>query len=329
VASVPLLWVVPDWAGSGILTHGSQVAAKALPSGIGNALHSMLEALFITPAPLTVCALAAVAVSEGWQRRAVRGILALAGSWAAVLAALLLVGYPPSERFFVLPAALVCVVGAVGAVRLVKMPTGRVLAPALVAALLVALVARGIDAGDAVGDSVRRAELQRELGTAIRRAGPAEIRRCGTPLLPSGLTWVKGKVADELDIRPLRVRAARTSAPGYVESLSMSGEEPLPPRPPRAVQVWAPPRRHPVLLLPFGRSAIHLGHRRLRLLGAAGRWRVMTRADNPRCSASSRQLGLKLLHERHEAGHPAAGWAVGHLLVAGADVQRPGRLVVE
>jgi hypothetical protein len=201
-----------------------------------------------------------------------------------VLAVMLLAGYPPSERFFVLPAALVSVVGAVGAVRLVKMPSGRVLAPALVATLTVALVARGIDAGDAAGDSVRRAELQRALGTAIRRAGPAAIRRCGTPLLPSGLTWLKGKVANELDIRPLRVRAARTSAGVYVKGLSLSGEEALPPRPPRAVRVWAPPRRHPVLLLPFGRSAIHLGHRRLRVMGAAGRWRVMTPVANRRCS---------------------------------------------
>ncbi len=285
VASVPLLWVVPDWLSSGIFSHGSQVAAKALPGGIGHALHSMLEAVFITPAPLTVCALAAVAVSKGWERRAVRGILALAGGWAAVLAVLLLAGYPPSERFFVLPAALVSVVGAVGAMRLVKMPTGRVLAPALVATLMVALVARGVDAGDAAGDSVRRAKLESELGTAIRQAGPAAILRCGSPRLPGGLTWLKGKVANELDIRPLRVRAARTSAAGYVERLAMSGEEALPARPPRTVRVWLR-HRSGVLLLPFGGSAIHMENQRLRLLGAAGRWRVMARADNPRCSGT-------------------------------------------
>lgn len=283
VASVPLLWVVPDWVSSGIFSHGSQVAAKALPSGIGNALHSMLEALFITPAPLTVCALAAVAVSEGWERRAVREILALAGGWAAVLAALLLAGYPPSERFFVLPAALVSVVGAVGAVRLVKMPTGRALAPALVATVMVALVARGVDAVDAAGDSVHRAELQRELGTAIRRAGPAAIRRCGAPVLPRGLIWVKGKVAYELDIRPLRVRAARTSAADYVEGLALSGEGALASRPPRTVRVWLR-RRSGALLLPFGHSTVRSGRGPLRMLAAAGRWRVMAPAGNRRCS---------------------------------------------
>lgn len=285
VASVPLLWVVPDWLGSGILTHGSQVAAEALPEGIGHAMHSMLEALLITPAPLTVCALAAVAASEGRQRRAIRGMLALAGAWAALLAVLLLTGYPPSERFFVLPASLVCVLGAVGAVRLVKMPQGRVLAPALVVALVVGLGARALYAGDAAGDSVRRAELQSDLGTAIQRAGPAALRRCGRPLLPRGLTWVKGKVAFDLDVRPLRVRAARTSAPGYVDSLSASGEEELPPRPPHSVRVWLP-RRSAVLFLPFGRSEIRLGRGRLRMLASAGPWRVMASAGDPHCSAT-------------------------------------------
>jgi hypothetical protein len=276
VAVVPVLWVIPDWAASGIPGHASKVAAKALPSGTANALHSMLEAAFITPAPLTVCALAAVAVTPGRHRRAVRGIVGLALGWAAVLAALLLAGYPPSERFFVLPAALLCVTGAVGAVRLLRSPGAPVLTVALAAALALGLGARGIDAVDAVGDSVSRARLEHDLHTSLQRAGPAALRRCGRPLLPHGLTWVKGLVAYDLDIRAVRVKGARASAPGYVHELGAQGEERLPPRPPRLVQVRFPKGRF-VLLSPFGRAQLRpVGRaRRLRVLASAGRWRVL------------------------------------------------------
>jgi hypothetical protein len=236
----------------------------------------MLEAVFITPAPLTVCALAAIAVTRGWRRRAVGGIVGLALGWAAVLAALLLLGYPPSERFFVLPAALLCVTGAVGAVDLLKSPGARVLTVALAGALAVGLVARGVDAVDAAGDSVTRAQLEADLDTGIQRAGPAGLRRCGRPLLPQGLTWVKGLVAYDLDIRPVRVKAVRNSAPGYVDRLAATGEERLPPRPPGVVQVQVPERRF-VLLSPFGGAELRpVGPaRHLRTLASAGRWRVL------------------------------------------------------
>jgi hypothetical protein len=187
----------------------------------------------------------------------------------------------------VLPAALAAVLGGVGAVALAKSPRARHLTPVLAASLAVALVVRGVEAGDAGVDSVRRAQLEQDLGTALERAGPA-LRGCGTPLLPRGLGWAKGRVAYDLGIRPLHVRSAPTSAKGYVKALaeSESESERLPPRPP-AVRVALPTGRF-VLLDPFGGASVRVQRSapRLRELAAAGRWRILAPAADGRCTAS-------------------------------------------
>src|SRR3954451_20266508 len=164
--------------------------------------------------------------------------------------------YPPVGGYLVLPSALVCVLGAVGAVGLVRTAgAARLAATGVAAALLVGLLARGVTAGDQGVDALHRAELEGQLRTAIERAHPSLLRRCGVPLVPRGLGWTRGLVAFHLDVRPLAVRSAGTSARGWVGSLSGSGEERLPPRAPKTVRVSLPRDRF-VLLSPFGRSRV-------------------------------------------------------------------------
>src|SRR3954451_1708896 len=146
--------------------------------------------------------------------------------------------YPPVGGYLVLPSALVCVLGAVGAVGLVRTAgTARLAAAGVAAALIVGLVARGFTAGDQGVDAVRRARLEAQLRTAIDRAHPSLLRRCGVPFVPRGLGWIRGLVAFDLDLRPVAVRSTGPSARGWVGSLSRSGEERLPPRAPRTVRV--------------------------------------------------------------------------------------------
>jgi hypothetical protein len=285
VALVPLLWIVPDWAASGSPFHGNEVARNAAPHGFGPGLRAILEGALITPLPLTVCALVAARVSDQATRPAVRAIGLVAAGWAGLVCVLLLAGYPAVGRYLVLPSALVCVLGSVGAVRLLRTARPARLATAgLAAALAVGLVARGVSAGDQGVDAVHRAQLEDQLRTAIRRAGPDAIRRCGAPLLPRGLGWTKGLVAFDLGVRPVVVQSAGTSARGYVSSLTQSGEERLPPRPPGAVRVTLP--EHPVVLLaPFGGSRVSAspGGPRLHAVAAAGPWRVLVPAAEDGC----------------------------------------------
>jgi hypothetical protein len=285
VALVPVLWIVPDWAASGNPFHGNHVARLAAPHGVGPALRAMLEGALITPLPLTACALAAVRVSDPGRRPAVRAVGWVALAWAALVCVLLLVAYPAVGRYLVLPSALVCVLGAVGAVGLVRTAgTARLAAAGVAAALLVGLVARSFTAADQGVDAVNRAQLEGQLRTAIDRAHPSLLRRCGVPLVPRGLGWTRGLVAFHLDVRPLAVRSAGTSARGWVGSLSGSGEERLPPRAPKTVRVSLPRDRF-VLLSPFGRSRVLAagGGPRLTSVASAGRWRVLVPAGEGGC----------------------------------------------
>jgi hypothetical protein len=285
--AVAALWLVPDWIGSGIPLHGGELAKDIVEHGPGADWRAISRGALIAPLPLTICALAALGLADDRRRAAVRGIAGLAAAWAALVAALLLAGYPPVARFFVLPAALVAVLGAVGAALVLERPRARGLAPAVAAALVVALVVRGTEAADQGIESVRRSQLQQDLSTAIARAGP-ELGRCGTPLLPRGLGWARGRVAYDLGLRPLRVRSARTSAARYVDALARSEDERLPPRPrPRVVRVVLPDRPF-VLLDPFGGARVRVAPpgQRLRELASAGVWRVLAPSRDRSCRAA-------------------------------------------
>jgi hypothetical protein len=274
VGIVPGLWVVPEWITTGSPLHGGEVSRKVVPHGTGPAFDALGHALLITPIPLTVCALGAVGVSVGWRRRAVRGIAALAAAWTALLAVMVFADYPASERFFVLPAALVCLLGAVGAVGLVRSSRGRRLAPVLVALVAAGLIVRAVDAGRQGLDSVQRARLANDLTRAIDRAHPARLRNC-RPLLPQGMSWVKGLVAYRLGVRPLVVKGVKTSAEHYVNALARKHGDPVPARPPPRIRVVLPHTRL-VLFVPFDESrVVPTGTGRVRPLAYAGSWRVL------------------------------------------------------
>jgi hypothetical protein len=285
VTLVPLLWIVPDWAASGNPFHGNEVARLAAPHGLGPGLRAILEGALITPLPLTACAIAAAYVTEEPVRRAVRVIGIAVVAWAALVGVLVLAVYPAVGRYLVLPSALVCVLGAVGAVGVVRTGrSARLAVASLAAALAVGLVARGVSAGDQAIESVRRAQLEHELHAAIDRAGPKAVRSCGVALLARGLGWTRGLVAFDLGVRPISVHSAPTSARSYVGSLTRSGEEGLPPRPPGTVRV-AVPETPFVLLAPFGGAPVTaLGDgSRLQAIASAGPWRVLVPAGQGDC----------------------------------------------
>jgi hypothetical protein len=204
----------------------------------------------------------------------VRGIAAVAGAWTAVLAIMLFADYPASQRFFDLPAGLVCLLGAVGAVGLARTPRVRRLAPVLIALVSAGLIMRGIEAGRVALASAQRARLESDLSLAIDRAGGARLHDC-RPVLPQGLSWVKGLVAFRLGVRPVVVKGAPTSARGYVDALARTGSKSVPAHPPRRVTVTLPHSRL-VLVVPFrGSRVVPTGIGRLRPLAYAGTWAVL------------------------------------------------------
>ncbi|MGZ4203078.1 MAG: hypothetical protein ACXVRH_13585 [Thermoleophilaceae bacterium] len=176
-----LLWVIPDWAGSGELFHTFHSATiSGEPTQIMHSSHPALtltgRALGILVAPVWIGALAGLV--WGWQQRD-RTVLAVAAvglSWTVVTIGGEAVGYPAVPRYLVEAAAMFCVLAGVGMVAMVRAssdPRVRVALAALLIAVSVPFaVARSIGLRDqARGADARAADLA-SLFRAVDRAGP-------------------------------------------------------------------------------------------------------------------------------------------------------------
>jgi hypothetical protein len=280
-ALVPLLWMVPDWIGSGDPFHAGQVARVVLDSGPAAAADSLRGGAEIAPLPLSLAAVGGLAIALRRRDGRVLVLSALTVGWVIVLAGLLLAGYPASERFYALPAALVCVLGAVGAVHLVELGRGRparaAIAIGLVLASLAPVALRAAEVGDDYSEAVRRARLATALDDAIEKVGPERLRTCGKPVLPNGLGWIRGVIAWRLDLPLNRIRGIRTTAEEEVEKISESGSAPASNG--RKLTIRARAARF-ILFEPFGDRHVRLiasGTSRFLMAARAGSWRVLVR----------------------------------------------------
>jgi hypothetical protein len=142
---LPFLWFVPPWVGSGQPFLAASHAAEYnghLGSDPFRAVVGRGVDLQVLPALLA----AILAVVLGWWRERDRLLLAMGvgiATWWVVVVGMTLDGYPGLERFFLPAAALTCVLGGVGIVRLAQLAGGAVRdhAPAVTVAVAVALVA--------------------------------------------------------------------------------------------------------------------------------------------------------------------------------------------
>ena len=289
--AVPALWVVPDWIGSGDPFHAGAVSRQVLPNGPGATLTALGEAVLIVPLPLSFTAVAGTVIALRRGERTIPWLAALALAWATFLTLMMLGGYPVSSRFFILPAGLLCIVGAAGAVLVLTAYRGRDARTAVAVLLaLAALPAAALRAAEVVTkgrETVTRAELESDLRTVVERAR-VQLRRCGRPTLPAGLGWNKGVVAWKLDLPFRRLRGFRTSNVDYIERLSEPGDEALP-RLSSGTWVTVNARRYRrfVLLSPFGAARIRLAGRpraRLETVASAGAWRAQLLAGAHGCS---------------------------------------------
>ena len=121
--SLPFLWFVPPWVGSGqpflAASHAAQynghLGSDPFRAVVGRGID-----LQVLPALLA----AVIAVAIGWWRDRDRVLLAIGvgiAAWWVEVVAMTLDGYPGLERFFLPAAALTCVLGGVGIVRLAQL----------------------------------------------------------------------------------------------------------------------------------------------------------------------------------------------------------------
>jgi hypothetical protein len=196
-ASLPALWLLPEWWGSGDLlraAHRAQNPRSDSPAFAENPVRAVLDqfATMLTPAVwVGIAALVLVLlVRRPPSRRdlAILGVL-VGGAvlWVVEVAVMTSDGFSGNVRYLVMPAAVMWLAAGVGAGWLMRAVLGRrvVAGGALTATAAVAL---GIGfAGPAVHrvpSDVRaitfQAQLNDNLGLVVARAGgAARLRECG------------------------------------------------------------------------------------------------------------------------------------------------------
>jgi hypothetical protein len=158
-----------------------------------------------------------------------------------------------------------------------------VLAAALALALTPFLVERSADSVIEAKHALGRARLERDLNSTLI-AVKGQMRRCDRPMIPRGLSWLKGAVAWQADLPLRKVRTRGTGAVSFVRSLS---DDPGLRLSARDSVTVVPHTVRFLLVVPFGDARIRIAHHprlRLQTAAAAGQWRALVPASTPGCS---------------------------------------------
>jgi hypothetical protein len=193
--AVPLLWLLPDLAGSGDALSGAERARGE--AGADGLLPAIRAALELAPAALVVASVYAVVSARRDGERAIPVLALGALGWTAAVAALAVLGYAGLPRFAAPVGAIACVLGGVGLVRMLAAIDGarhsprRTAAAAAVAALGLGLATQGVvraaQVPEQINDAVAYARGVDELARLTGELG-ARAETCG-PVLTSNFLY--------------------------------------------------------------------------------------------------------------------------------------------
>ena len=235
LALVPVLWLAPEWLGSGDPLRSAGRARLANPGQPALAESPLLASLLAAAAVPLLPLLAGLAglVLGGPHRPAAALLAAAGGIWVALIAAMSEAGFSGEGRYALLGVVMLSVAGAVGLGQAARRapPVARAGAAALIGSLVVLAAlphARTLPAERAALS--HRARLAAELGSTVKALGGARaVLRCGRPYVGH----LRGPLlAWHLGIHKRRVGFA-ASAPGVLfrSRLSSGGAITPPPSP--------------------------------------------------------------------------------------------------
>jgi hypothetical protein len=227
MASLPVLWLAPEYWGSGNAFRASDRAQNPRsdsPAFADNpGLEVLKDAAGLAPAlavafAVVAVGLAIVTVARRTERFADRRsaiailvLATLAAAWIALVAVMTVRGFSGNSRYLMVPAALLIVIGAVGAAWVLHalVPrAGTAVAVAATAVLAVLFVAPEADRfAPTLQEIEYQSDLYHDLGVLIDRAGGAEhLRSCGHaytgPFLVPQVAWRLNVHAKDVDLRP-------------------------------------------------------------------------------------------------------------------------------
>lgn len=209
LAATPLLWFGGDLWGSGNPLHGGEVARAVSEHWGRSGIGTLLLAFSGLEIAMVVLAVAGFLLAP--ERDRTLSLLAFGSlAWFTMLIVLVTLGYPASPRFMATPVAGLCVLAAIGVVRLWHAAPdlrSRPIAMAGLAVLVAVLVIPRVGATAATAAGARaRADVQADLRVAVRHVGRERLLECGTPVLREDVDWNEGALAWELDLPLARVQ---------------------------------------------------------------------------------------------------------------------------
>lgn len=221
LVSIPVLWFGGDWLGSGDAFHGASTATVVFdehPNHVSDAIDRALGSVVV---PVWFGAIACV-VSAIRRREGTLVALGLgAAAWCAVvIGANAAFKFAAISRFYLPAAVVLCVLGAVGLVRLVeRAPRGLPRAAVAVGLVLVSapfVVPRVQAFGPLVREMEVQRDIERDLEAVIDEAGgPDVILRCG-PISYDGTDGKRPMLSWTLDVPLSRMAVLARPRPGHV-----------------------------------------------------------------------------------------------------------------
>jgi hypothetical protein len=174
VVAVPLLWIVPDWIGSGDPLYGARRARARSAGGSdlsGGTTHRALEAaadLVLLP----VLAAAVWATAVAWRARdwVTVALAAVSFPWVGGIILLAAAGYAGNSRYMLPAAAVLSVLAGVGVAQALESVPARVPRYALAALLVAVAVPFAIPRVRDAGDQADRVRLEGRLADDLPKA---------------------------------------------------------------------------------------------------------------------------------------------------------------
>ena len=224
LAGMLAAWLGPELWGSGDPWRASDRAQQPNADSPAFAdrpgLQVVENAVDMVPAPALAGALVALVLALVLRRRrserrtVALGLLALAAAWIGLVAAMTVGGFSGNQRYLVVPAALLAVVGAAGIVWMIVLVAPRlrrVPATAAAAGGLVLAATFAAPMADSLPAMVRGVEYQvsltRDLEPLVAEAGGAErLLACGRaytgPFLVPAVAWELGVHIEDVRLEP-------------------------------------------------------------------------------------------------------------------------------
>jgi hypothetical protein len=232
LGSLPVLWLAPEWWGSGDWLRAAHRAQQPVGNSAAFSQNPTVEVLREGASMLTPPVWIGLGLLVGfavWRRdRRIALLLAATGAWTLLVAVMTANGYSGNQRYLIVPAALLIVLGAVGAGQAVQLLNPRTVTAtaALTAALVVVFAIPPANRVERVIRSTTyQARLLDELGPVVGAAGgAAKLRACGHAysgayLVPA-VAWHLGVHTVDVGFAPqgppavvFRSRTTRSSKP--------------------------------------------------------------------------------------------------------------------